>query len=142
MLRVSILPLSTSLDAETISPTTLPAITVAHEYIYLGFYNAYLIIHEQSLEKVSEIVNVLSSIVAMFFTFTLILSGGASCWQVFVLNIHHRGDRRMPNWLKFYLLKPIGLITCVSLPRVKVPIQSKTSKKQVCIYIYIYIPFG
>ena len=78
----------------------------------------------------------------MFFTFTLILSGGASCWQVFVLNIHHRGDRRMPNWLKFHLLKPIGLITCVSLPRVKVPIQSKTSKKQVCIYIHAYIyPF-
>ncbi|XP_071166172.1 neuronal acetylcholine receptor subunit alpha-10-like [Mytilus edulis] len=57
--------------------------------------------------------------IAMFFSFTLILSGGSSLWQVMVLNIHHRGDRTMSRFTKCYLLKPLAYITCVKLPRLQ-----------------------
>ncbi|XP_052102777.1 neuronal acetylcholine receptor subunit alpha-10-like [Mytilus californianus] len=57
--------------------------------------------------------------ISSFFSFTMILSGGSSCWQVLVLNLHHRGDRPMPDWLKFYVLKLLGRLTYVDVPRVK-----------------------
>ncbi|XP_052102778.1 neuronal acetylcholine receptor subunit alpha-10-like [Mytilus californianus] len=57
--------------------------------------------------------------IAMFFSFTLILSGGSSLWQVMVLNIHHRGDRTMSRFTKCYLLKPLAFITRVKLPKIQ-----------------------
>ncbi|XP_076105585.1 neuronal acetylcholine receptor subunit alpha-10-like [Mytilus galloprovincialis] len=74
--------------------------------------------------------------IAMFFTFTLVLSGGSSLWQVIVLNIHHRGHRKMPAWLKSFILRPLAYVTCVSLPNSVHPFQHSNkqdnTKRQLC----------
>lgn len=46
-----------------------------------------------------------------FFSFTLFLCGLSTFIQVVVINIHHRGDRRMPVWMKKSILKPLCVIT-------------------------------
>ncbi|XP_076105587.1 neuronal acetylcholine receptor subunit alpha-10-like [Mytilus galloprovincialis] len=67
--------------------------------------------------------------ISSFFSFTMILSGGSSCWQVLVLNLHHRGDRHMPHWLKFYVLKLLGRLTWIDVPRVKPDYVKQSSPK-------------
>ena len=53
----------------------------------------------------------ISYILGHFFSFTLSLCGLSTLIQVVVINIYHRGERRMPVWMNKSILKPLSVIT-------------------------------
>ena len=54
-----------------------------------------------------------------YFNFSLILCGIASLFQVFVLNLHYRGDEKMSMWVANYILQPLSSITLTKIPGYK-----------------------
>ncbi|XP_052100163.1 neuronal acetylcholine receptor subunit alpha-10-like [Mytilus californianus] len=54
--------------------------------------------------------------IVVYFNFTLFLSGTASLIQVIVLNLHHRADQKMPEWIAFNVLQPLATITFTDVP--------------------------
>ena len=59
---------------------------------------------------------ILYSFSVVYFNFTLFISGIASFIQVIVLNLHHRADQQMPEWVVFNVLQPLATITFIDVP--------------------------
>ncbi|XP_071166740.1 neuronal acetylcholine receptor subunit alpha-10-like isoform X2 [Mytilus edulis] len=54
--------------------------------------------------------------IVVYFNFTLFISGIASFIQVIVLNLHHRADQQMSEWIVFNVLQPLATITFIDVP--------------------------